>query len=53
MKQLSNRLFLLGLLLASPTWASQKVVDTIDKSYAVDDTPEIHVRNVEGPMDPK
>ncbi len=50
MKELLNRLFPLGLLLASPAWASQQVVETIDKSYTVDGTPEIDVRNVDGPI---
>ena len=50
MKKLLNPLFLLGLLLASPAWASQQVVETIDKSYTIDGTPEIDVRNVDGPI---
>ena len=50
MKQLLNRLCLLGLLLASPAWASQQVVETIDKSFTVDGTPEIEIRNVDGPI---
>ncbi len=50
MKELLNRLFLLGLLLASPAWASQQIVETIDKSYTVDGTPQIDVRNVDGPI---
>ncbi len=50
MKQLLSRLFLFGSLLASPAWASQQVVETIDKSFTVDGTPEIDVQNVDGPI---
>lgn len=36
------------LLLGSPLWATQQVVETIDRSFTVDGTPEIYVRNVDG-----
>lgn len=36
------------LLLGSPLWASPEIVETIDRSFTVDGTPEIYVRNVDG-----
>jgi hypothetical protein len=42
-------LILLGLVVPGPAWAEKHTAETIERSFDVAGTPELHVRNVDGP----